>query len=74
VSGLLKVTVNVSPTWMIPSLVDSIELAALFAICETTLPLVLLPFSVPRYLGWVETSSRGQSQIEFAGQQIDDGL
>ena len=29
---------------------------------------------VPRYLGWVETSSLGQSQIELSGQQVDDGL
>ena len=29
---------------------------------------------VPRCLGWVETSSLGQSQIELSGQQVDDGL
>jgi hypothetical protein len=29
---------------------------------------------VPRCLGWVETSLRGQPQVEFAGQQVDDGL
>ena len=33
-----------------------------------------LVFLVPRCLGWVETSSLGQSQIELSGQQVDDGL
>ncbi len=31
-------------------------------------------YMVPRCLGWVETSLRGQPQVELAGQQVDDGL
>jgi len=31
-------------------------------------------FTVPRCLEWVETCSRGQPQVELAGQQVDHGL
>jgi hypothetical protein len=27
---------------------------------------------VPRCLGWIETSSRGQPHVELAGEQVDD--
>jgi hypothetical protein len=39
-----------------------------------TKPATFTVILVPRCLGWVETSSLGQSQIELSGQQVDDGL
>jgi hypothetical protein len=29
-------------------------------------------YMVPRCLGWIETSSRGQPHVELAGEQVDD--
>jgi hypothetical protein len=53
----------------VPHIVLSCTIAVLLAVINE---IILSLLSVPRCLGWIETSSRGQPHVELAGEQVDD--